>query len=89
VLKDDEHQFDERYLAFSRTTDARPVIQTRVEFKPCLDPTKTSQSPTQVFYMLEIAKDNYCEKEDENDDTTFKYDSRYYDTLLRIREFDI
>jgi len=42
VLKDDDHQFDDRYLAYSKTTDARPVIQTRVEFKPCLDPTKTS-----------------------------------------------
>lgn len=36
--------------------------------------------------MLEVAKDTYCDKDD---DDVIQYDTRYYDSLLRIREFDI
>ena len=43
VIVDSDPFFTNKFLAFTKTgVDARPIVQTRVEYEPCLDPTKTS-----------------------------------------------
>ena len=58
---------NETIFMYSKVTDGRPIIQTRVETQPCLYPEETSIDEDQAWYPLEYRASGCTEYEDKGD----------------------
>ena len=63
---------DQIVFMYSKKTDGRPLIATRVEHKPCLLPDETSYARDQAWYPLEV-RPSGCSK----DESLGAHDLRY------------
>lgn len=74
---------DVKFVTSTTRGDNLPLTSFKVEAQPCLDPSQNSDAPTKTHYPLER------ERIEESCSESEAFDPRYYDSGLKITEFEV